>query len=111
MIIKKETQKTINLSATLQEIFLLAKWMNRNICQARLDILSNGCDLIDYYYIKIYTDKLEDHSTHIKNKNNISKFIRNLNQNSNFGGVRKNEYWISEKEASRKDYKNPCNLI
>lgn len=90
LIIDDTFEKSIKINMTLEELWLLCKWMDYNkLNSAQVNILRNGCDMYDYYAIEIILETNNE-------KNKLVSFIRSLTQESNFGGIRKNEYWIDE---------------
>lgn len=101
MLIQNEERELIlDINLTIREAYLLSVWMNFNIMYyggTKLNFIENGCDMVDYY------------QTEIIFKNNEEKFktidyIRSLPQESNFGGIRENEYWIHWDDL--KEYRN-----
>jgi len=91
MIIKDELKDlSMKINMTLYEINDLATWMvnNENISSStRINIIDNGVDMHDLYAIEILFDTESQ-------KKILVDFIHGLSQEANFGGIRKNEYFI-----------------
>lgn len=87
---------TIDINLTIEEMSGLGEWIYNNIGSwVKMDIMRNGCDLIDYYNVHIITiDYMETSAKELKDK--ILAHIRSGPQESNFGGIRENEYWLPD---------------
>lgn len=91
MIIKDELKDlSLKINMTLYEINDLATWMvsNENISSStKINIINNGVDMHDLYATEILFDTESQ-------KKILIDFIHGLSQEANFGGIRKNEYFI-----------------
>jgi hypothetical protein len=98
LVLNDKVENKIGLSATLEEIYLLSLWIKMYVeCNGdvELHVTENGCDIIDYYGIEIIFDTGDD-----EDGNRFMNFIKSLSQESNFGGVRENEYWITGEDVA-----------
>lgn len=91
MLIKDELKElSLKINMTLWEMNDLAIWIDKNediSASTRINIIGNGVDMYDYYATEILFDTESQ-------KKILVDFIHGLSQESNFGGIRKNEYWI-----------------
>jgi 2-hydroxy-3-keto-5-methylthiopentenyl-1-phosphate phosphatase len=107
IIIDTAEENTLELSVTLcDEIQYLILFLSKHTEGAsghKIDIIKNGVDIRDYYHIKIIFDKNSDY---VQDKSRTIDFIRSLPQESNFDGIRENEYWISMESIQKYEYEN-----
>ena len=83
------------INMTLEEMFLLSMWIRTVsgfVEMPEILVIQNGCDVVDYYVALVTFADSQD-------KKKLLKFIRSLSQESNFGGERHNEHWITPLDA------------
>ncbi len=103
MLLINETHP-VEVNATLRELYLLSLWVKnpRHTASAsgtKLIVTSNGSDCVDYYGCLIqFSDDFCINDTKL-----FLEWVRSLDQESNFGGIRDNEFWITEKDVKVED--------
>lgn len=90
----------IEFNATLHELYLLSLWAKNpkhttSASGTNINVLSNGSDCVDYYRCSIEFDE----DCWESDTQNFLDWVQSLNQESNFGGVRENEFWITEENV------------
>lgn len=90
MLLNSDTETTIKINLTLREIYVLSEHIIDNYCAGtQLNIIGNGSDVVDYYSTEIIFENSEL-------KNRFLTWLKTLPQESNFGGIRENEYWLDD---------------
>ena len=96
MILDTKVPDKIKLALTIPEMLFMYEWMHGYFHMngmIQMSVLNNGCDMIDYRTVEIeFNTKYGNHNEISGYKDETLKFIRSLSQESNFGGIRENDY-------------------